>query len=109
MAEQLESSIRTLPLLALKNSALFPGLMMPLAVGRKSSVAAVDAALATEGKELVVVAQRDASVDAPGADDVYTVGTRATIRRHHHARTDQIDIMVLGGERVVIVKVEENG
>jgi ATP-dependent Lon protease len=109
MAEVVDTSIRTLPLLALKNSALFPGLMMPLAVGRKSSVAAVDAAIATEEKELVVVAQRDAASDVPHASDVYTVGTRATIRRHHHARPDQLDIMVLGVERVVIMKVEEEG
>src|SRR5579863_2024042 len=109
MAEAKENSMRMLPLLALKNSALFPGVMMPLSVGRKGSVAAVEAALATEGKELVVVAQRDATVDAPHADDLYTVGTRAAIRRYHHARPDQLDIMVLGMERVVIVKVEENG
>ena len=109
MAEANDSSMRMLPLLALKNSALFPGLMMPLSVGRKGSVAAVEAALATEEKEMVVVAQRDASVDAPHADDLYTVGTRAAIRRYHHARPDQLDIMVLGMERVVIVKVEENG
>ena len=109
MAEVLDTSIRTLPLLALKNSALFPGLMMPLAVGRKGSVAAVEAALGTEGKDLVVVAQRDAATDSPAASDVYTVGTRATIRRHHHARPDQLDIMVLGAERVVIMKVEEGG
>ncbi|HEY1755973.1 MAG TPA: endopeptidase La [Bryobacteraceae bacterium] len=109
MAEVTESSMRMLPLLALKNSALFPGVMMPLSVGRKGSVAAVEAALATEGKELVVVAQRDAAVDAPHGSDLYTVGTRAAIRRYHHARPDQLDIMVLGTERVVIVKVEENG
>jgi ATP-dependent Lon protease len=109
MAEVTENSMRMLPLLALKNSALFPGVMMPLSVGRKGSVAAVEAALATEGKELVVVAQRDASVDAPHADDLYTVGTRAAIRRYHHSRPDQLDIMVLGMERVVVVKVEENG
>ncbi len=108
MAEATDT-FRTLPLLALKNSALFPGLMMPLAVGRKSSVAAVEAAIGTEEKELVVVAQRDATSDVPHASDVYTVGTRATIRRHHHARPDQLDIMVLGVERVVIMKVEENG
>jgi ATP-dependent Lon protease len=109
MAEAIENSMQMLPLLALKNSALFPGVMMPLSVGRKGSVAAVEAALAAEGKELVVVAQRDASVDAPHADDLYTVGTKAVIRRYHHARPDQLDIMVLGTERVVIVKVEENG
>src|ERR1700689_1949021 len=104
MAEALNTSIRTLPLLALKNSALFPGLMMPLAVGRKNSVAAVEAALATEEKELVVVAQRDAAADTPGPADVYTVGTRAVIRRHHHARPDQLEIMVLGSARVVTMQ-----
>src|SRR6516225_2878107 len=104
MAEEL----RTLPVLALKNSALFPGLLMPLSVGRPASVAAVEAALATEDKELVVVAQRDANSDRPGAADLYTVGTRASIRRANRQRSDQIDIMVLGIERVVIVKVEEN-
>jgi len=41
-----EEKIQTLPLLALKNSVLFPGLLMPLGVGRKTSVAAVESALA---------------------------------------------------------------
>src|SRR5215472_11364173 len=104
-----ESSMRSLPLLPLKNSALFPGLLMPLSVGRPSSVAAVEAALATEEKEIVVVAQRDANSEKPGAADLYTVGTRASIRRVNRPRTDQIDIMVLGIERVVLIKVEENG
>ena len=70
-------------------------------------MAAVEAALATEDKEIVVVAQRDASVDAPHADDLYTIGTRAVIRESRRARTDQIEILVLGIERVVIVKVDE--
>ena len=58
--------IRILPLLPLKNSVLFPGLLMPLSVGRTVSLAAVEAALATEDKEIIVVAQRDASADSPG-------------------------------------------
>ena len=68
-------------MLPLKNSVLFPGLLMPLSVGRKASLAAVEAALATEDKEIVVVAQRDASVDTPGAADLFTIGTRAVIRK----------------------------
>ena len=59
--------IRILPLLPLKNSVLFPGLLMPLSVGRTSSLAAVEAAVATEDKEIIVVAQRDASADTPGS------------------------------------------
>src|ERR1700733_83800 len=108
MAEKKEIPISTLPLLPLKNSVLFPGLLMPLAVGRPGSMAAVEKALATEDKEMVVVTQRDASIDAPTANDLYTLGTRAVIRKAGKSK-DQIEILVLGMERVVLVKVEENG
>ena len=61
--------IRILPLLPLKNSVLFPGLLMPLSVGRSSSLAAVEAAVATEDKEIIVVAQRDADQQGPDRAD----------------------------------------
>ena len=104
-----EEKIQTLPLLALKNSVLFPRLLMPLGVGRKASVAAVESALATEDKEVIVVAQKDPTVETPGAGDLYTIGTRAVIRKSGRPRPDHIDLFVQGIERVVIVKVEENG
>lgn len=100
--------IRTLPLLPLKNSVLFPGLLMPLSVGRASSLAAVEAALATEDKEVVVVAQRDVSVDSPVAADLYTIGTRASIRKVARPNEGHIDVLVYGLERVVIVKVDDD-
>jgi len=104
-----EEKLQTLPLLALKNSVLFPGLLMPLGVGRKASVAAVESALAAEEKEVVIVAQKDASVETPTATDLYTIGTRAVIRKSGRPRPDHIDLFVQGIERVVLVKVEENG
>jgi ATP-dependent Lon protease len=106
---QIDVAIRALPLLPLKNAVLFPGLVMPLSVGRPGSIAAVDAALKTEDKEIVVVGQRDGSSDNPGAEGLYTVGTRAVIRKYQRPSEDHFDIIVLGVERVVIVKVEENG
>jgi ATP-dependent Lon protease len=99
--------IRMLPLLPLKNSVLFPGLLMPLSVGRTSSLAAVEAAVATEDKEIIVVAQRDASADTPGAADLFTIGTRAAIRKVARPKNDHIDILAFGLERVVIVKVND--
>ena len=101
--------IRTLPLLALKNSVLFPGLMMPLSVGRPSSVSAVEAAAASEDKEIVVVAQRDALIDSPAASDLFTIGTRAVIRKVSKPKEDHLDVLVFGLERVVIVKIDESG
>jgi ATP-dependent Lon protease len=76
-----DEEIKTLPLLALKNSVLFPGLLMPLGVGRPASVAAVESALATEDKHVIVVAQKGPTVETPHASDLYTIGTRAVIRK----------------------------
>jgi ATP-dependent Lon protease len=101
--------IRTLPLLALKNSVLFPGLMMPLSVGRANSVSAVETAVGTEDKEIVVVAQRDVLTDSPGASDLFTIGTRAVIRKVSRPKEDHLDVLVFGLERVVIVKIDEAG
>jgi ATP-dependent Lon protease len=98
---------RSLPLLPLKNSVLFPHLIMPLSVGRPASVAAVEAALATEEKEIVIVAQRDSSVESPGLADLYQVGTKAVIKRMDRSSEDTLDLMVLGVERVNILLLEE--
>src|SRR5579871_5214983 len=99
--------IRILPLLPLKNSVLFPGLLMPLSVGRTASLAAVEKALASEAKELVVVTQREASVDSPTPSDLFTIGTRAVIKKAGRSSKDQVEVLVLGVERVVIVKVDD--
>jgi ATP-dependent Lon protease len=103
----MENNLRSLPLLPLKNSVLFPGLMMPLSVGREASLGAVEKALATEDKEIVIVAQRDPSFDAPRAEDLFTLGTRAVIKKVSRQNASQIDVLVLGIERVVIVKVDD--
>ena len=77
----MNENTKILPVLPLKNSVLFPHLLMPLSVGRPASVAAVEAALATEEKEIVIVAQRDSSVESAGLADLYAVGTKAVIKR----------------------------
>jgi ATP-dependent Lon protease len=99
--------MRILPLLPLKNSVLFPHLLMPLSVGRPSSIAAAQAALATEEKEVVIVAQRDASNDEPGIGDLYTVGTRAVIKRMARPNDSQMELIVLGVERVTVFQLEQ--
>ena len=99
---------QTLPLLPLKNSVLFPYLFMPLAVGRTSSLAAAEAALATEGKEIIVVAQRDPNKDVPATvEELFTIGTKAVIKKMARPNESQMDLIVLGVERVVILKLEQ--
>jgi ATP-dependent Lon protease len=96
----------TLPVLPLKNTVLLPHMFLPLTVGRPVSLAAVEAALATEEKSLVLAAQRDAAVESPGFDGLYTTGTRAVIRKM--SRSEQgIEVLVQGVERVVLLKQEQ--
>ncbi|HEX4166891.1 MAG TPA: endopeptidase La [Bryobacteraceae bacterium] len=108
MANQEIQSIeyQTLPAVPLKNTILFPGLLLPLSVGRESSLRAVEAALNTEEKEIILIAQRDAQVDSPQQDDLYTIGTKAVIRKSSRPNAGVLEILVLGVERVVVVKLE---
>ncbi len=97
---------QTLPALPLKNTILFPGLLLPLSVGRESSLRAVEAALKTEEKEILLIAQRDAQVESPQQDDLYTIGTKAVIRKSSRPNAGVLEILVLGLERVVVAKIE---
>src|SRR5580765_468967 len=73
--------VSTLPILPIKRSVLFPGVMLPLTVGRSHSVAALEAALKTEDKTIVVVAQRNPDLEEPGIGDLFTIGTKALIKQ----------------------------
>ena len=95
-----------LPALPLKNTILFPGLLLPLSVGRDNSVRAVQAALNTESKEIILIAQRDGQVETPTYNDLYTIGTKAVIRKSSRVGDGILEILVLGVERVVAMKVE---
>ena len=66
----------------------------------------MQAALATEEKEIVLVAQRDASNENPGQDDLYTVGTKAVIRKMSRPNENLMEVLVMGSERVVLVRVD---
>jgi ATP-dependent Lon protease len=93
--------VLSLPVLPLKNNVLFPHLFAPLAVGRPVSRTAVEAALGTEDKTLVVVAQRNPNDEGTGLDAVYGIGTRAVIKRAARA-PEGLEILVQGIDRVRI-------
>ncbi|MGB6945483.1 MAG: endopeptidase La [Bryobacteraceae bacterium] len=100
--------VYTLPVLPLKSAVLFPYLLMPLSAGRPASIAAVEAALASESKEILVFTQRDADVDSPGHDDLYAIGTKAVIRKMNRSAEGHLELMVLGMERVTLLKLDSS-
>ena len=97
----------TLPVLPIKRTVLFPGILMPVTVGRERSVAAVNAALKTEDKMILVVAQRDPAKENPGLDDLYTIGTKAIVKQVGRAEDGVIQALIQGIERVALLKVEQ--
>lgn len=103
-----EATIQVLPLLPLKNVVLFPGLVIPLSVGRSGSLKAVDAALTSEDKEILLVAQKDASHESPSQDDLFTIGTKAVVRKMSRNPEGTMDLLVLGTERVVVLRVDDH-
>ncbi len=100
--------VYTLPVLPLKSAVLFPYLLMPLSAGRPASIAAVEAALATESKEILVFTQRDPDIDSPTKDDLYSIGTKAVIRKMNRSGEGHLELMVLGMERVTLLKVDSS-
>ena len=93
-----------LPVLPLKDVVLFPYVIVPLSVSREKSIAAVDAALA-EQRVLLLVAQRDASVEEPTAADLYTIGTAAAVMRMLKLPDGRIRLLVQGLSRVKIESI----
>ncbi len=95
-----------IPVLALQNTTLFPDTVVPLAVGRPRSVAAVEAALATEEKLLGCITVRaDANTSSQDAAtaDLYQVGTLAMIKRMERIE-DTMHIIAQGQERVRVLE-----
>ena len=96
-----------LPVIPLKNTVLFPHLLMPLAIGRPPSVAAIEAVLASEDKTLFVVAQRDAAVEEPAAGDLHQTGTVAVVKRMERT-PNGLHLIVQGIDRASIEAIESS-
>ena len=98
--------LSSLPILPVKRTVLFPGVMMPLTIGRERSVAAVNAAMKTEEKMIVVVAQRDPQTEEPALADLYSIGTKAIVKQIGQSE-GTIHALVQGLDRVVLLKEEQ--
>jgi len=92
-----------LPVLPLRNSVLYPGALMPLAVGRPKTLKLLNA-IGTGGT-IAVVSQRDKDNDSPHADELYWTGTTAKVLRVHHEDESTLHVVVQGIERLRIKEI----
>ncbi|MFZ1136703.1 MAG: LON peptidase substrate-binding domain-containing protein, partial [Candidatus Korobacteraceae bacterium] len=93
---------RTLPLLPVRDTVLFPHAVLPLTVGRESSVQLINSL--GDDKTIIVVAQREARVDAPQPTDLYSVGSLAVVHKVVRMPNQSLFVFAEGLERVKVTE-----
>lgn len=102
-----ESMPSVLPVLALKNTVLFPGIVIPITVGRDKSMKAVKKAYDTN-KLIAVVAQRDLEIEDPEVEDLYDKGTLARILKTLKMPDGSMTVIIQGISRFHLASMESN-
>ena len=98
----------TYPLLPLRDIVVFPGMVVPLFVGRTKSVAALEAAM-EGGKEIALFAQLDPACDDPEREDLYDLGVVAQVLQMLKLPDGTVRVMVEGSARVKLEELVEAG
>ena len=92
------------PVLPLRDVVVYPHMVIPLFVGREKSILALDLAMRSD-KRILLLAQKQADVDDPKADDLYRIGTIATILQLLKLPDGTVKVLVEGAERAQIDKL----
>jgi ATP-dependent Lon protease len=99
---------QTFPLLPLRDIVVFPGMVVPLFVGRDKSVAALEAAMEAS-KDIVLIAQLDPGCDDPEGDDLYDVGVIAQVLQLLKLPDGTVRVLVEGQTRARLSALEDVG
>src|ERR1700710_862925 len=92
---------RVYPVLPLRDIVVFPGMIVPLFVGREKSVKALEEVM-KDDKQILLIAQKNASQDDPGSEDISSIGTLGTVLQLLKLPDDTVKVLVEGGKRVRI-------
>ncbi|GLX86627.1 Lon protease [Thalassotalea loyana] len=100
------SGVVEIPVLALRDVVVYPQMVIPLFVGREKSIRCLDIAM-EQDKQIFLVAQKDAAVDDPTAEDVYETGTVATILQMLKLPDGTVKVLVEGVQRATLKEFVE--
>ncbi|HUW27656.1 MAG TPA: endopeptidase La [Sulfuriferula sp.] len=106
MALLQDSEELTLPLLPLRDVVVFPHMVIPLFVGRPKSIKALETAMES-GKSILLVAQKSAAKDEPSPEDLYTIGTVATILQMLKLPDGTVKVLVEGNQRAKVIEYSD--
>jgi ATP-dependent Lon protease len=99
-----DTTLRALPILALRNSVLFPASVVPVNVGRARSVRLIEEAFGQERPTIGVLAQRDAEEEDPGFERLYSVGTLARVLKVIRLSSGHYSVVLQGVGRMRLVQ-----
>lgn len=102
MSELIEDQMSAIPVLPLRDVVVYPHMVIPLFVGRDKSIKALEAAM-EDDKQILLVAQKSASQDEPEIEDVYQMGTVASILQLLKLPDNTVKVLVEGNQRARIV------
>ena len=97
-----------IPVLPLRDVVVYPHMVIPLFVGREKSIRCLEAAM-DHDKKIMLVAQKEASTDEPGVNDLFTVGTVASILQMLKLPDGTVKVLVEGLQRARISALSDNG
>jgi ATP-dependent Lon protease len=103
MSEQGQQLHSRVPILPLRDVVVYPHMVIPLFVGREKSIIALDEAMNSD-KQILLVAQKQADIDDPTIDDIYELGTLATILQLLKLPDGTVKVLVEGGARAALVQ-----
>jgi ATP-dependent Lon protease len=103
-----EPEVLQLPLVPLRDMVVFPSMMAPFVVGRRSSILALEATLATGEKKIFLATQKDPKIDDPSMNEIHRVGVIATVVQNLKLPNQNVKVMVEGLARGEIVWSQES-
>jgi len=102
----LDNETRSLPMVALRGLTIMPEMIVHFDVSRERSIAAIQQAMVEE-QEIFLVAQKSIETENPGQDDVYEIGTVASVKQLIKLSKKVVRVLVEGKNRAVLKKIEE--
>ena len=99
-----EDDVSGVPVLPLRDVVVYPHMVIPLFVGREKSIVALDRAM-NAGKKILLIAQQKADLDDPQPEDLYDIGTLATILQLLKLPDGTVKVLVEGGERARVDQI----
>ena len=99
--------VQTYPVLPLRDIVVFPGMVVPLFVGREKSVKALEAVVKSDNK-IMLASQKNGSQDDPAASEIYEVGTIATVLQLLRLPDGTVKVLVEGIDRAKILRYKDN-